>query len=117
MPLPSDSQPHAIATALRARGLRSLTALACILALLLSTTTPALATGGADTTNVVVDVLVARPVSFVATALGATLFVVSLPFAAVSRTVKDTTQTLVAGPAKDLFTRPIGDLDDWLSYW
>jgi hypothetical protein len=96
---------------------RSLMAFVCILALLLSTTTPALATGGADPTNVVVDVLVARPISFAATAVGATLFVVSLPFAAASRTVKETTQTLVAAPAKDLFTRPVGDLEDWLSYW
>jgi hypothetical protein len=64
----------------------------------------------------VVDVVVARPVSFVLTAVGAALFVVSLPVAAISRSVHTTSETLVAGPARDLFSRPVGDLDDWLSY-
>jgi hypothetical protein len=64
----------------------------------------------------VVDVLVARPISLLATAAGAVLFVASLPIAAVSRSVSSTSETLVAAPARDLFTRPVGDLDGWLSY-
>ena len=83
---------------------------------MLSTTTPAFASGAADPVSVVADVLVARPVSFVMTAAGAALFVVSLPFAAASHSVPTTTHILLAGPAKDLFTRPVGDLDDWLCY-
>jgi hypothetical protein len=83
---------------------------------MLSTTTPAFASGGADPTSIVVDVLVARPISFVMTAAGAALFVVSSPFAAASRSLKATSDTLVAAPARDLFTRPVGDLEDWLCY-
>ncbi len=117
---PTDRPSHCPSSALSKKRGRSratsLTAFACILALLLSTTTPAFATGGADPANVVVDVLVARPISFAAMTLGAALFVVSLPLAATSRSVGDTTKTLVAAPAKDLFTRPMGDLDDWLCY-
>ena len=94
---------------------RRLTAAACILAIMLSTTTPALA-DGADPTNVVVDVLVARPISFVATVAGSVLFVVSLPIAAAAHSVDATSQTLVALPARDLLKRPVGDLTDWFSY-
>jgi hypothetical protein len=83
---------------------------------MLCTTTPAFASGTADPTSVVVDVLVARPVSFVMTVAGTALFVVSLPIAAASRSVPATTKTLVAGPSRDLFARPVGDLDDWLCY-
>ena len=94
-----------------------MTTAVCVLALILSTTAPALASGGADPTYVAIDVLIARPISFAATVVGASLFVVSLPFAAVSRSLDSTSHTLVVAPAKDLFVRPIGDLDDWLSYW
>ncbi|HVM48980.1 MAG TPA: hypothetical protein VMU04_13195, partial [Candidatus Acidoferrum sp.] len=60
---------------------------------------------------------VARPISFAATVVGSALFVVSLPVAAISHSVKTTSNVLVVAPAKDVFVRPIGDLDDWLSYW
>jgi len=63
-----------------------------------------------------VDVLVARPISLAVTTLGSALFVVSLPFAAASRSTHETAQTLVVGPARDLFTRPVGDFDGFLNY-
>ena len=94
---------------------RRLTAATCILALVLSTITPALA-DGADPTNVVVDVMVARPISLIATVAGSVLFVVSLPIAAASHSVDTTSETLVVGPARDLMKRPVGDLADWFSY-
>jgi hypothetical protein len=96
--------------------IRSLAAATCILTLLLSTTTPALASNGADPTSVVVDVLVARPISLVATIAGSALFVISLPIAAASHSVATTSETLVCGPARDLLSRPVGDLNDWFSY-
>jgi hypothetical protein len=95
---------------------KPLTFILCVLTLLLSPTTPAFASGGSDPLSMVVDVLVARPISFAATAVGSALFVVSLPIAAVSRSTKETSETLVAAPARDLFTRPLGDLSDFLSY-
>ncbi len=60
---------------------------------------------------VVADAVVVRPACFVATVLGAAVFVVSLPVAATSKSVKKTAHTLVVKPAKATFTRPLGDLD------
>ena len=56
----------------------------CVLALLLSTSSPANAAGDTDATSVAVDIAVARPVSFAMTIVGSVLFVVSLPIAATS---------------------------------
>jgi hypothetical protein len=84
-----------------------LTAL-CALALL-STTTPALAED--NSLEVVADVGLVRPGCLVATVGGTALFVLILPFAAASRSVKKTAHTLVTVPAKATFTRPIGDFD------
>ena len=88
----------------------------CVVALLLSTSTPAFAQGDTDPTSVVVDVAVARPLTLGMTIVGTALFVVSLPFAAASGTVEKTAKTLVAAPAKDTFKRPVGDLADFLDY-
>lgn len=88
----------------------------CVLAMLLTTSTPAVASGDTGMTSVAVDVVVARPVSFAITILGSALFVVSLPVALTSGCVDKTAHTLVVGPAKDTFTRPIGDLEDFLDY-
>jgi hypothetical protein len=88
----------------------------CVLALLLSTSTPAFASGDTDATSVAVDVLVARPVSFTLTVVGSVLFVVSLPFSAGSGCVDKAADTLVKSPAKDTFTRPLGDFEGFLDY-
>lgn len=56
------------------------------------------------------DVLVVRPLSFVATILGSALFVVSLPVAALSDSVSDTAEALVLTPGRMTFTRPVGEL-------
>jgi hypothetical protein len=93
-----------------------LTTVLCVLALLLSTVTPSLASGDTDPTSLVVDVAVARPLTFAMTIVGSVLFVVSLPVAATSHSVGKAAHTLVAAPAKDTFTRPLGDLEDFLDY-
>jgi hypothetical protein len=75
---------------------------------LLSTATPA----GAQedkSLDAMADVAFVRPGCIVATVGGAALFLVCLPFAAMSRSVKKTAHTLVAVPAKAAFTRPVGD--------
>ena len=59
---------------------------------------------------VAADVIVVRPLSFVATAIGSALFVVSLPVALVSRSTSQTAEALVLRPGRATFTRPIGDL-------
>jgi len=88
----------------------------CVLALLLSTITPASAAGDTAATSVAVDVVVARPVSLAMTIIGSALFVVSLPVAIPAQGVEKVAHTLVATPAKDTFTRPLGDFDGFLDY-
>lgn len=92
------------------------TTVLCVLALLLSTVTPGYASEDTGATSVAVDVVVARPVSLALTIVGSVLFVVSLPVAAASHTIDKTAHTLVVAPAKDTFTRPLGDLEDFLDY-
>jgi len=93
-----------------------LTTVICVLALLLSTSTPACAAGDTDATSVAVDVVVARPATFALTIVGSVLFVISLPVAATSGCVDKAAKALVAAPAKDTFTRPLGDFKDFLEY-
>lgn len=92
-----------------------LTTTVCVLALMLSGAMPAFASGS-STTDMIVDVACARPISFAATIAGSVLFVVSLPIAATSHSIDKTLHTMVVAPAKDTFTRPLGDFDDFLSY-
>jgi hypothetical protein len=95
---------------------RLLVTFTCALVLWWSTSTPAFASGDTDATSVVVDVVVARPVTFAMTIVGSVLFVVSLPVAATSGCIDKAANTLVVAPAKDTFTRPLGDLEDFLDY-
>jgi hypothetical protein len=88
----------------------------CVLALLLSTSTPAFASGDTDATSVAVDVVVARPTTFALTIVGSVLFVISLPVALTSGNLDKAAKTLVAAPAKDTFTRPLGDFKEFLDY-
>ena len=88
----------------------------CVLALLLSTSTPAFASGDSDATSLVVDAAVARPFTFALTIVGSALFVVSLPVAIPSGSVNRAAKTLVVSPAKDTFKRPLGDFQDFLDY-
>ncbi len=62
-----------------------------------------------DPLNVVGDVVLARPGCFLATIFGSVVFVVALPFAATSGSVKATADTLIGQPARATFTRPLGD--------
>ncbi len=57
---------------------------------------------------IVGDALVARPLLLVGTALGAGIFVVSLPFSALGGNVGESADLLVVGPAKSTFTRCLG---------
>jgi len=65
---------------------------------------------------VVADVVIVRPVCLVATIIGSVFFVVSLPIAAISKSVKTTADVLVVNPAKATFTRQMGDLDALMDY-
>lgn len=64
-----------------------------------------------DDLKMAADTLVVRPVCLVATVVGTGLFVVSLPIAAISRSVRKTAHVLVVRPARATFTRPLGDME------
>jgi len=59
--------------------------------------------------QVIGDVALARPGCLIATILGTAVFIVALPIAAASGSVKETANTLVVHPAQATFTRPLGD--------
>jgi hypothetical protein len=57
------------------------------------------------------DALVVRPACLAATVVGSAVFVVALPAALISKSVKKTANALVVKPANATFTRPLGDMD------
>jgi len=57
----------------------------------------------------ITDVALVRPSCFVVTIFGSAVFLVALPFAAASHSIRATADTLVIGPAQATFTRPVGD--------
>ena len=59
--------------------------------------------------EVVGDLAFVRPGCFLVTIVGSAVFVVALPFAVTSGSVKKTADTLVVHPAEATFTRPLGD--------
>jgi hypothetical protein len=61
------------------------------------------------TLDAIVDVGAVRPGCFVATVAGSAIFVLALPFAAMSKSVHKTAHTLIVYPARATFTRPVGD--------
>ena len=54
------------------------------------------------------DLVIARPVQLLATAMGVVVFVVALPFTVMGDNVGHAADTLVAGPAKATFARCLG---------
>jgi hypothetical protein len=59
--------------------------------------------------NIVGDLALVRPGCLVTTVVGSAIFIVALPFAAMSGSVQETADTLVVHPAEATFTRPLGD--------
>ena len=62
------------------------------------------------------DLLVARPIGLVMTAVGGAAFVVSLPFTILAGSVSESAETLVLGPAETTFMRCLGCLEPGYSY-
>ncbi len=59
--------------------------------------------------SVVVDAIVLRPLGLCSTILGATFFVITLPFAALGNNINNSAEAMVITPAKYTFARPIGE--------
>lgn len=62
-------------------------------------------------TDMVLDVLVLRPLGLVTTGIGSVLFVVSLPFTLPSGSSEEAACELVSKPLAYTFTRPLGDIE------
>ncbi len=79
-------------------------------ALLLASVTPAYAVPEDEPTasEMAADVLIARPVGAVVTAVGAAFFVLSLPFSAAGGNLNKAAETLVVSPARETFVRCLG---------
>jgi hypothetical protein len=70
----------------------------------------------ADTTPssgaIAADIVLLRPLGLAGTVLGTALFIVGLPFEAISGDISGPAKRLVAQPAKFTFTRPLGETGD-----
>lgn len=63
-------------------------------------------------TDMLVDVVVMRPLGLVATVVGTVLTVVALPFTIPSGSVESSARELIVKPAEYTFKRPLGDFSD-----
>ena len=85
----------------------------CALALLFAST----ATSSAqDDIEMMADVALVRPGCFLATIVGSAFFVVSLPIAAMSHSVKRSAHVFVCRPAWNTFKRPLGEMHEMEDY-
>jgi hypothetical protein len=87
----------------------------CVLAIGLTGVASGSAYDNGQPTTVAVDAVVVRPACFLATLVGSAVFVVALPVAAISKSVKSTAHALVVTPANATFSRPLGDMDALLA--
>ncbi|HXX58239.1 MAG TPA: hypothetical protein VEI96_09600 [Thermodesulfovibrionales bacterium] len=72
----------------------------------------AVASSGADKDGAVIaDAIIVRPIGLASIVVGAAAFVLTLPFAVFSGSVKQTADTLVAAPCRFTFTRTLGDFE------
>ncbi len=59
--------------------------------------------------KMIFDLILLRPMGIVATILGTSMFVVSLPFSAAGGNSKEAYQKMMVEPASYTFKRPLGD--------
>jgi hypothetical protein len=76
--------------------------------MLILTSTPVFA-AETDGFIVIMDIVIARPFGFAALVIGSAFFVVTFPFAAMSKNTSKTADTLVGEPFRFTFVRPPGD--------
>lgn len=94
----------------------NLIAIVCAATMVLATAAPAFASHPVEPAVVAGDALVVRPASFVATVIGAGVFVLALPVAVTSGSVHSTVDALVVQPGRFTFRRPLGHFDYWFDY-
>ena len=65
-----------------------------------------------DGAEMLADVILVRPATFVASAVGAVGWVVSLPFTALGGNVEEAGEVLVKEPMRYTFLRPVGYMEE-----
>ncbi len=63
-----------------------------------------------DSTNIIADTIILRPLGFAATVFGSAMFLVSLPMAAITKSTGTTYKALVKDPFEYTFVRPVGEI-------
>lgn len=58
------------------------------------------------------DLILVRPLGFVATLAGSAIFIVSIPFSAIGGNTEEAWETLVVSPATYTFKRPLGGFEE-----
>jgi hypothetical protein len=80
--------------------------------IIFSTASLAFATEEDDDLNVVIDAAMVRPLGLVSIVVGASIFIVSLPFTAVSGDIDKSADVFIVNPINFTFKRPLGDFDN-----
>lgn len=66
---------------------------------------------GDKATDMMVDVLVVRPLGVATTAVGTILTVIALPFTLPSGSVRESAEMMIVKPAEYTFKRPLGEFE------
>lgn len=67
--------------------------------------------GHATGAEMMADMLLVRPISLVGSAVGAALFIVTLPFTLPTQSTDEAARELLGKPLEYTFNRPLGDFD------
>lgn len=68
----------------------------------------------ADSTSIIAETLVLRPLGFGALVFGSAFYVISLPMALITDSEKNVRDVLVTQPFEYVFKRPMGDIGSGL---
>jgi hypothetical protein len=82
--------------------------------IIIFTSSMALAGTKADSTNIIAETLVLRPLGLGALAFGSVMYVISLPIALITDSEKPVREALVTEPFDYVFKRPMGDIGSGL---
>lgn len=63
-------------------------------------------------TDMLVDIVIMRPLGLAATVIGTALTIVALPFTIPTGSVGDSAREMIVKPAQYTFKRPLGQFDD-----
>ena len=73
------------------------------------TSSMAFAATDTSATSVITDMILLRPVGLASLGVGTAMYIVSLPFALITRSHGTTVKVLVKEPFKFVFVRPVGE--------